>query len=138
VRFRLASGAVAALGVALLTGVSGAAPLPYLRSVGASGGHVVAVFDSGDLAPLHVAVASSPRTSLGGGFVRANVRLREAIGNPGHIGAALVARTRHALPPGRYWVEVSARPVDVDCVPLKPCFERWSNVRPLVVPRRAG
>jgi hypothetical protein len=135
VRCRFANGAVAALGAALLTGVSSASSLPYLRSVAARDGHVVAVFDSGDLAPLYVAVASSPRTAISGAFVRANVRFQEVIGNPRHFGGSLVARSRHALPPGRYWVEVSARALDVDCLPLKPCFERWSNVRPLVVPR---
>jgi hypothetical protein len=138
VRFRIALGAVAALGAALLTGVSDASSLPYLRLVGVRSGHVVAVFDAGDLVPLYVAVSSSPRTAITGGFVRANVRLQEVVGNPQHAGTALVVRTRHALPPGRYWVEVSARAVDVDCLPLKPCFERWSNIRPLVVPRPAG
>lgn len=137
-RFRFAFGAVAALGAALLTGVSAASALPYLRSVGVRSGHVVAVFDTGDLAPLQIAVASSPRTAITGGFVRANVRFQEVIGNAQHAGTALIVRTRHALPPGRYWVEISARAVDVDCLPLKPCLERWSNVRPLVVPRHAG
>lgn len=137
-RIRFALGAVAALGAALLTGVCSAASLPYLRSVGARDGHVVAVFDSGDLAPLHVAVASSPRTAISGAFVRANVRFQEVVGNPQHSGGALVVRTRHALPPGRYWVEVSAQPVDVDCLPLKPCLELWSNVRALIVPRHVG
>jgi hypothetical protein len=138
VRFRFALGAVVALGAALPVSVFGASPLPNLRSVGVSRGHVVAVFNVGDLTPLYVAVASSPRTEPNGAFVPSNLRFREIIGNPQPAGAGLTVRTRHTLSPGRYWVEVSARAVDVDCLPLKPCLERWSNVRLLVVQRRSG
>jgi hypothetical protein len=138
VRFRFALGAVVALGAALPVSVSGASPLPNLRSVGVSYGHVVAVFTAGELAPLHIAVASSPRTEPNGAFFPSSLSFREIIGNPRPAGAGVTVRTKHTLPPGRYWVEVSARPVDVDCLPLKPCFERWSNVRLLVVQRRSG
>lgn len=139
-RVRVVGVRVAAATVALgaLAAGASASPLPYLRSVGSSNGHVVAVVAAGDLLPLRVAVASSPRTEPSGAFVPASVRFQEVVtgARPGPQGVRL--RTRHTLPPGRYWVEVGARATDVDCLPLKPCLERWSNVRLLVVPRRAG
>jgi hypothetical protein len=45
------------------------------------------------------------------------------------------ARTKHTLPPGRYWVKISARALVLDCLPLKPCKFSWSNERRVVVPR---
>jgi hypothetical protein len=138
VRSRFALGAVVALGAALIAGGSGAASLPYLRTVSVHQGHVVAVFSAGELAPLRLAVATSPRVGIGGAFPRTNVRFTEIVGTARPAGSASLFRTRHTLTPGRYWVELSARPTDVDCLPLKPCLERWSNVRLLVVPGNTG
>jgi hypothetical protein len=132
VRLRVALGAVA-LAATLAAAASGASPLPDLRSARPSLGHVIAVFDPGELAPLRIAIASSPATTPNGAFVRANVRLDEVMGATQRVPAGLRVRTRGTLPPGRYWVEVSARPVDVDCPPLKPCSIRWSRALALVV-----
>jgi hypothetical protein len=134
VRLRLALGAAAALGAASAAPAFGTSPHPDLRSVQPSRGHVIAVFDPGELAPLRVAIASNPATGPSGAFVRTNVRLDEVIGNASRVLGGLRLRTRGTLPPGRYWVEVSARPLDVDCLPLKPCLVRWSNVRLVLVP----
>src|SRR4026209_1366663 len=65
--------AVAALGAALLTSISAATSVPYLRAVSLHNRHVVAVFTLGDLAADHIAVASSPQTQANGAFVQANV-----------------------------------------------------------------
>jgi hypothetical protein len=136
VRLRLAFGAAAAVGAALAASASGAPPLPDLRSVQPNRGHLVVVFDPGGLAPIRVAIASRPTTEPNGAFVPTNVRLDEVIGNSQRVGGEFRLRTTHTLQPGRYWVEVSARPLDVDCPPLKACSVRWSNVLRVVVPRR--
>jgi hypothetical protein len=136
VRLRLAFGAAAVLGAALAAAAPAAPPLPDLRAVPASRGHVVAVFDPGELAPLRIAIASGPTTEPNGSFRSANVRLDEAIGRLQPAGNGVRFRTARTLPAGVYWVEVSARPLDVDCLPLKPCSVRWSNALRLVVPAR--
>jgi hypothetical protein len=119
---------------------SASANVPDLLSAAASKGHVVAVFDlgaAGDLAPVQIAVASAPAAEPSGAFVPANVRLAERIGGGVAVPGGDRVRTRHALPPGRYWVKVSARPLGIDCLPLKPCREDWSNAQPVVVAHRS-
>jgi hypothetical protein len=44
------------------------------------------------------------------------------------------ARTRHTLPPGRYYVQVSGTVLITDCTPHKPCPIRWSNMRRVRIP----
>jgi len=125
--------AAAALAAAAPTGVSASAStLPYLRPVSASNRHVVAVFKLGDLAPGRILVAVSPQTSRGGKFLTDNVRLDEPL-RMKKTARGLRARTRHALRPGRYYVEVSGFVLGVDCLPSKPCQPDWSNVRRVVI-----
>jgi hypothetical protein len=125
--------AAAALAAAALTGVSASAStLPYLRSVSASNRHVVAVFKLGDLSPGRFLVAVRPQTSLGGKFLHDNVRLDEPL-RMKKTARGLQARTRHALRPGRYYVQVSGLVLGVDCLPSKPCPPDWSNVRRVVI-----
>jgi hypothetical protein len=130
---------LAALGAALLTGISAASSSPALVSAAASRGHVVAVFtfgaQEGDLAPGHIAVAAAPAVQLNGSFTSANVRVQEAVSNPAKVANGYRVRTQHKLRPGRYWVKVSAIVIGLDCTPHKPCKELWSNARRVVVPR---
>ncbi len=126
---------VAALGAALLTSISTATSVPYLRAVSVHNRHVVAVFTLGDLAPDHIAVASSPQTQANGAFVRANVRLQEALPRLTRVPNGYRVQTRHTLGAGRYYVKVSGLVVGLDCTKLKPCRQDWSNVRRIVIPR---
>jgi hypothetical protein len=131
--------ALAALGAALLTGISTASSAPYLRSATASRGHVVAVYAlgiaEGDLQPGRIAVAVSAKTQTDGSFVPANVRVQEAISSPTRVGSGYRVRTQHKLRPGRYYVKVSGVVLGLDCTPHKPCRELWSNARRVVIPR---
>jgi len=128
------SAVLGALAVGFLASVSAASPIPYLRSTTVHRGHVVAVFGLGELAPGKLVVAVRPVTRPNGAFRTENVRLKESI-----AGAALVPngyrwRSRHALRPGRYYVQVSGVVV-LDCTPPKPCPTRWSNTRRVIVLR---
>lgn len=128
--------ACVAIGGTLLGGGSAAVSQPHLRSASGRGGHVVVVYTLGDQAPSKIVVASRRATGLGGAFLAKNVRLREPL--PGTMrvrGDAYRARTRHTLPPGRYFVQVSAMALGLDCTPHKPCPARWSNVLPVRVTR---
>jgi len=125
----------AVLGVALATSAWAAAPQPYLRSVGASRGHVVAVFTRGDLAPGKIVVAVRPGTDPDGSFLPQNIRLKEQIARETPLRGGYRVRTRHALRPGRYYVQVSGVVIGLDCTPVKPCPVHWSNIRRVVVPR---
>ncbi len=125
---------LATLGAVVLTAASAASPTPYLRTAGVQRGHVVAVFSLGELAPGHIRVATRPRTLPNGAFVTANVRLDEAL-RPTRVANGYRTRTRHTLTPGRYYVEVSGIVLGLDCTPLKPCRQDWSNVRRVVIPR---
>jgi hypothetical protein len=126
--------AVAALGAAVLTSVSAASPSPYLRSVAAQRGHVVAVFTLNELAPGHIVVAVRPETKPNGAFVAANIRVNETL-RAIPVTNGYRDRTRHTLRPGRYYVEVSGIVLGLDCTPHKPCKEDWSNIRRVVIPR---
>ena len=113
-----------------------ASPDPNLRSVSAQRHHVVAVFALGDLAPGEIVVSSNARTTRSGAFLARDVKLREWM-RP-QIEASGLARwaTRHTLPAGTYYVQVSGIVTQIDCKPgLHPCLEDWSNVRRLAVPR---
>jgi hypothetical protein len=122
----------------LAVGISAASSQPYLRSAVASRGHVVAVFtlgDSEDMAPARIAVAVGTKTQLDGSFVPANVRVQESISKVTTVSNGLRVRTQHKLRPGRYYVKVSGRMIALDCTPLKPCKEQWSNARRVIIPR---
>jgi hypothetical protein len=122
-----------AFGAIALTGVSAASSkIPYLRSVAASKGHVIAVYRLADLIPGRIVVAVRPKTDLRGQLLKANVRLNEPLRST-NTSKGLRTRTRHRLAPGRYYVQVSGTIVGLDCVPSKPCPPRWSNVRRVVV-----
>jgi hypothetical protein len=127
-RIRVLAAAVA-LGAALATSVSAAAPAPYLRAAFSSQRHIVVVYTLGtDVAPGRVLVASSPKAGPNGKFLKADVRLSEPL-NGTRTANGMRFRTRRALSPGRYWVEVSGVATGLDCTPHKPCETRWSNVR---------
>ncbi len=128
---------IGALVGVLLTAVPAAASLPSLRSVSSHRRHVVAVFALGDLAPGHILVATRPTRERGGAFPAENVRLREAM-SPSLRNGLYRWQTRHTLRPGTYFVEISARPITTDCLPIKGCPVLWSNVRRLVVRRPSG
>jgi hypothetical protein len=129
----------AAIGLAaaiLASNVTAATPTPYLRSVVAVNRHVVAVFRLGtDLAPRQIVVAVSPKTEPNGALVSTNVRLRETIALTTHVPGGTRVKARHTLRPGRYWVQISAEVVGLDCLPAKPCHASWSNARALVIPK---
>ena len=127
--------AVVALGVVTTAGA--AVSQPHLRSASGRAGHVVVVYTLGDQAPSKIVVASRRATGPGGAFLAKNVRLREPLPATMRVrGDAYRARTRHTLAPGRYFVQVSAMALGLDCTPHKPCPVRWSNVLPVRVTRR--
>jgi hypothetical protein len=126
---------LAALSAALLCGFAAATPVPYLRSVGARRGHVVALFSLGELVPGKILVAVRPATGNDGALLAANVRLQESLARATRVSAGYRFQTRHALRPRRYYVQVSGVVAGLDCTPRKPCPSNWSNVRRLVIPR---
>lgn len=132
-RRRAAPAALAALAAAALTSLStAAAPLPNLRSATAVRGHVVVRFTLGDLSPARLLVASRPTTLNNGKLAAVNVLLNEPLRSV-KTATGYRARTRHTLPPGRYYVQVSAA-VIIDCIPHRVCPVRWSNVRRVRIP----
>jgi hypothetical protein len=141
VRSRSAIVAAAALAAVFLTNVSAStSSAPYLRSVAASRGHVVAVFtlgsgDTEELAPTQIAIAVRPAVQADGSFVPANVRVKESLASATRVASGLRVRTVHKLRPGRYYVKVSGTVVALDCTPKLPCKVLWSNTRRVVIPR---
>ncbi len=124
--------AAAALGAALVTAATAGTPTPYLRSASSANRHVVVRYSLGELIPGRILVATSASRDKRGRFVQANVRLSEPlVGTRAPSGLRL--RTRHALRPGRYYVEVSGTVVGLDCTPKRPCQTDWSNVRRVIV-----
>ena len=124
-----------AVAAALVTSVGGAAsPVPNLSSATAKRGHVVVTFTLGEFAPGQILVATRAATTANGKFVTANIRLNEPLRSV-KTATGYRARTRHALPAGRYYVEVSGVVVGLDCVPRNPCPQHWSNVRRVRIPR---
>jgi hypothetical protein len=106
----------------------GATPLPNLRSAAAKQRHVVVTFTLGELVPGRILVARRAATTESGKFVEANIRLNEPLRSV-KTSTGYRARTRHALKPGRYFVQVSGTVLLTDCTRLKPCPTHWSNVR---------
>ncbi len=125
---------VAAFGAAGIASVSAGPSLPYLRSATVQRKHVVAVFALGELAPGQISVAVRPATRLNGAFLDASIRLEEPLAAQKTNGGYR-ARTKHTLPPGRYWVKISGTVIGRDCTPHKLCKINWSNARRVVVPR---
>jgi hypothetical protein len=124
---------VAALAAAVLTTLStAAAPLPNLRSATAVRGHIAVRFTLGDLAPGRLLVASRAATLNNGKLDAANILLNEPLRSV-KTATGYRARTRHTLPPGRYYAQVSAT-VITDCIPYRMCPVRWSNVRRVRIP----
>jgi hypothetical protein len=133
---RKALAVLAALGAGGLVSVSAAAgPAPFLRSATTQKRHVVVTFALDELVPGRITVASRPATQLNGSFVGANIRLDEPLIPKPTTPGRYRARTKHTLPPGRYWVKISARALVLDCLPLKPCKWSWSNARGVRVKR---
>jgi hypothetical protein len=128
---------IGALAGVLLATVSAAATVPSLRSVSSHRRHVVAVFALGDLVPGQILVATRPGKDRSGAFTAANVRLREWM-SPRFRNGLYRWQTKHTLRPGTYFVEISARPITTDCLPVKGCPSIWSNVRRLVIRPPAG
>jgi hypothetical protein len=135
---------VALIGVALAsasavaTGGGAASQNPVLRSVSASGGHLVVAFTlPPNVVPGRV-VAATSRAGLSQFRPGSTVRLREAIhASPDTATGIIHWRTRETLPPGAYYVEVSGiRTAGItDCMPRRAdCGSRWSNARRVVVP----
>jgi hypothetical protein len=127
------------LSLALGLASTGAAPggEPTLRAARASHGHIVVAFVPGDLVPGEVAVATQAARRAKGGFVPANVRLRERITAKADPATGIVRfRTHGTVPRGAYYVGVSGfmQEPPPSCFPIASrCAERWSNARYVVV-----
>ena len=110
---------------------------PTLRTAGNSNRHIVVAFAPGDLVPGEIAAATQAARGVNGGFVRANVRLRERITAKTDPATGIVRfRTHGTVAPGAYYVAVSGfmQEPPPSCVPIAAhCAERWSNVRYVVV-----
>jgi hypothetical protein len=121
---------IAVLAAALLTSLAaGASSAPVLRSASStSHRHVLVRFTLGEFVPGRIVVAVKRAILPGGRFVPANIRLDEPLRAAKTL-TGYRARTRHALPRGTYYVEISGIVIGTDCAPGKPCPSRWSNVR---------
>jgi hypothetical protein len=111
--------------------------VPVLKTASAVNGHVVVTFTlTGDLLPGQIVVATSPRKTPSGAFLRSTVRLREDVTSKASAAEVVRYRTRKALAAGTYYVEVSGVETGgvTDCVPrAADCLVHWSNVRKVVV-----
>jgi hypothetical protein len=100
--------------------------------------HVVIEVSVGDLQPAEFTAATRSAVDADGGLLPKNVRLQETIQLPASASGVVRWRSPKALPPGTYYVQVTAVEIGgvTDCLPkLRNCDDRWSNVRRLVVPR---
>jgi hypothetical protein len=90
-----------------------------------------------DVVPGRILAATS-RSGLSPLKPSAAVKLREAIhASPDPATGVTHWRTRQAVPPGTYYVEVSGIKTDgiTDCMPRRvECTSHWSNPRRVVVP----
>ena len=126
------------LALALAPAGSTSAGAPVLRSVTSDRGHVVATFGlTPNLAPGTIVVATS-RSGLSHLLPSTGVKLRETMhASPDPTTHVARWRTRGVLPPGTYYVEVSAIQIVgvVDCMPRHgDCATHWSTARRVVVP----
>ncbi len=116
--------------VLLVAATLAAAAGPQLRSATALHGHVVVAFTLGGLvAPGELRVATSPR------MLPASVRLHERIAARPDANGIVRWLSRHALPPGAYYVRVSGLEESAtSCLPRgQECLQEWSNVLRVVV-----
>ncbi len=120
----------------LLASATAAVSQPHLLSTRARAGHIVAVYTLGEQVPSRIVVASRRATGPEGNLLDKNVRLREPLSATTRVRGGYRMRTRHTLRPGRYYVQVSATVLGLDCTPHKPCPARWSNILRVRVPRR--
>jgi hypothetical protein len=125
--------ALAATTFALLAAVpvvaSTGSTMPDLRSAAADRRHIVVVFKLGsDMVRGKIVVAASGKIGPGGEVKAGTVRVSEQL-RPTATSAGYRARTRARLPRGRWYVQVSATALGLDCTPHKPCKSSWSNVR---------
>jgi hypothetical protein len=126
----------ALVGGLLLGNAVAAGPEPTLVSAAPRSDHVAVTFSLAGLAPGELVAATSPRVSTVGALTR-GIKLREKLRLRTTTGM-IRARSRGALPDGRYYVQVSG--IDLggatDCVRSQPgCGQEWSNVRKVVVGR---
>jgi hypothetical protein len=121
-----------------VSAASASAGGPTLRTAGTATGHVVVTFSPGELTPGEIAVATHTTRGPDGGFLRANVRLRERVTAKADPATGIVRfRTHGTLPPGTYYVAVSGflQEPPPSCFPISSrCTERWSNVRGVIAP----
>ncbi|HET8752550.1 MAG TPA: hypothetical protein VFM43_08510 [Gaiellaceae bacterium] len=125
----------AVLGV---VGPAVAGRLPILRSATAVHRHLVLRLSVGDLRPTELIVATRRAVNVEGALLQRDVRVRETIKLPATANGVVRWRSREALRPGTYFVQVQAVETGgiTDCPRFLPdCNERWSNVRRVVVAR---
>jgi hypothetical protein len=128
-------GLAATLGAILMLAAPGlaASGAPVLRSVTQVHRHVVVRFTDADLQPWLIQVAVSRAADANGAFLSTNVRLRERITARPNPATGLVRwRTRKALPPRVYYVEVSGIESGgvTQCPPQHHnCLVHWSKAR---------
>ena len=110
---------------------------PVLHSVTQVHRHVIVRFTAPDLQPWLIEVAVSRAVDSDGAFLSKNVRLRERITTRPNPATGLVRwRTRKALPPRVYYVEVSGIETGgvTQCPPQHHnCLVHWSTARRLRV-----
>jgi hypothetical protein len=119
-------------------GPATAGELPILRSAKVVNRFVVLELSVGDVRPVRFTAATRRRVGPEGALLRKNVRLREPIQLPPSASAVVRWRSRKALRPGVYFVQVTAIESGgvTDCPKFFPtCLDRWSNVRRVVVRR---
>jgi hypothetical protein len=125
----------ATLGSIVLLATPGfaASGAPVLRSVTQVHRHVVVKFTDSDLQPWLIEVAVSRATDATGAFLSTNIRLRERItARPNPTTGLVRWRTRKALPPRVYYVEVSGIESGgvTQCPPQHHnCLVHWSTAR---------
>jgi hypothetical protein len=130
-----------ALGLALLVVTAAAAASgssPEVTAVAQQRGHVLVTFALGDLASAGEArVSSRPAKGSNGALLKRYVKLSEAIRTQADPATGLIHwRSRAALRPGQYYVQVSGVDSGVtSCVPAREtCGLTWSAVFRVRVP----
>jgi hypothetical protein len=130
-----------ALGLALLVVTAAAAASgssPEVTAVAQQRGHVLVTFALGDLASAGQArVASRPAKGSDGALLQRYVKLSEVIRAQADPATGLIHwRSRGALRPGQYYVQVSGVDSGVtSCIPVRAtCGLTWSKVFRLRIP----
>lgn len=134
---RLLAGLIVAAACGVFVTAAGG-QLPLLRSARTVHGHVVIRVSVGDLQPVEFTAATRSAVDVDGALLAKNVRLRETIKLPSSASGVVRWRSPQALRPGTYFVQVMAVETGgvTDCPPKqRNCYERWSNVLRVVVPK---